>query len=139
MYVERYPFVTPEAKEIRETVFLKEQGFQTEYDEIDEIATHLVLFDAGLPIATCRVFSGETPEQYILGRLAVKKEFRGAGIGSRMLREAEACVRDLGGTCLMLHSQLHAKEFYEKSGYIAYGEVEYEENCPHIWMRKQLK
>ncbi len=138
MIARRYTSVPPEARKIRETVFLQEQGFQTEYDEIDQIATHLVLYEEGSPLATCRVFPGEMPGSYILGRLAVYKEYRGKGIGSRMLLEAEACVRELGGSCLMLHSQLHAKEFYEKSGYIAYGEIAYEEDCPHIWMKKQL-
>ena len=28
--------------------------------------------------------------------------------------------------------------FYEKQGYEPYGPVEYEEYCPHIWMKKKL-
>ena len=45
------------AKEIRETVFVNEQGFHNEFDEIDNTAAHLVLFDENeVPIATCRVF-----------------------------------------------------------------------------------
>ncbi len=138
MIAKRYSYLPPEAKEIRETVFLKEQGFQTEYDEIDEVATHLVLYQDEIPLATCRVFPGEMPGVFILGRLAVQKEQRSKGLGSRMLFEAEESVKEQGGVCLILHSQLHAKEFYEKSGYIAYGEIEYEEDCPHIWMKKQL-
>lgn len=137
MIAKIYESLPNEAKEIRETVFLKEQGFSKEYDEIDKIATHIVLFDGDIPLATCRVFLGEVPGTYLLGRLAVTKEYRGMGVGRRMLKEAEACVREKGGNCLTLHSQLHAKGFYEKSGYIAYGEIEYEEDCPHIWMRKE--
>ena len=26
--------------------------------------------------------------------------------------------------------------FYEKLGFQAYGEIEYEEHCPHTWMKK---
>ena len=33
------------AKEIREKVFIEEQGFQSEFDEIDGRAAHLVAFD----------------------------------------------------------------------------------------------
>ncbi|MBO5363855.1 MAG: GNAT family N-acetyltransferase [Clostridia bacterium] len=138
MRAEAYEYLPPEAKEIRETVFLKEQGFSEEYDEIDEIATHIILFEGDTAIATCRVFPGETPDSYILGRLAVSKECRGRGAGSRMLAEAEACIRKKGGNYLTLHSQLHAREFYEKAGYLAYGEIGYEESCPHIWMKKEL-
>ena len=28
------------------------------------------------------------------------------------------------------------KEFYEKQGYQPYGEIGFEEGCPHIWMYK---
>lgn len=37
-----------------------------------------------------------------------------------------------------LHAQRTAVPFYEKQGYQAYGPVEYEEYCPHVWMRKKL-
>lgn len=33
-----------EAVETRENVFVKEQGFEKEFDEIDEKAIHLVMF-----------------------------------------------------------------------------------------------
>jgi hypothetical protein len=33
---------------------------------------------------------------------------------------------------------LHAKGFYEKCGDTAFGEIEPEEGCPHIWMTKKL-
>ena len=36
----------------------------------------------------------------------------------------------------MLHAQIQAQQFYEKQGDLPYGEIEYEENCPHIWMLK---
>ena len=29
--------------------------------------------------------------------------------------------------------------FYEKQGYLPYGEIELEEDCPHIWMRKIIE
>lgn len=40
------------------------------------------------------------------------------------------------GEYIMLHAQIQAQQFYEKQGDLPYGEIEYEENCPHIWMLK---
>lgn len=40
-----------EAKDIRIEVFVKEQGFKNEFDEIDTISHHIVAFDEGNPSA----------------------------------------------------------------------------------------
>lgn len=127
------------AREIRKKVFTDEQGFQNEFDETDSVAAHIVLYDEDdLPVATCRVFRDAAMDSYILGRLAVLKEHRGKHIGSMMLREAEQYVRAKKGQCLTLHSQCQAAEFYKKAGFSEFGEIGYEEGCPHIWMRKFL-
>lgn len=127
------------AREIRKKVFTDEQGFQDEFDETDSVAAHIVLYDRdNLPVATCRVFRDDAMNSYILGRLAVLKEYRGNHIGSMMLREAEHYVRAKKGECLTLHSQCQASEFYKKSGFSEFGDIEYEQGCPHIWMRKFL-
>ena len=127
-----------EARAVREKVFMEEQGFSYDYDATDDIAVHLVLSDGDVPVAACRIFEGNAPETYILGRLAVKKECRGLGIGSKMLNEAKSQAKLLGAKKLILHSQLQAQDFYVKNGFAAYGEIEYEEDCPHIWMQTAL-
>ena len=40
-----YNQLPDEAKEIRLEVFVKEQGFEEEFDDIDKTAAHIVLFD----------------------------------------------------------------------------------------------
>ena len=45
-----------DAKNIRIEVFMKEQGFENEFDEIDNLCHHIVAFDEGKPIGTCRFF-----------------------------------------------------------------------------------
>ena len=42
MIIESFDYLPLEAKNIRETVFVNEQGFNYEFDDIDDIATHLV-------------------------------------------------------------------------------------------------
>lgn len=139
MKKEIYNFLPEEAREIRISVFVEEQGFENEFDEIDSEAVHIIIRnDDGMPVATCRIFWNNEMESHIFGRLAVVKEFRGRGIGSDVLKSALEYVKNSGGKKLMLHSQCTAIPFYEKLGFESFGEVEYEENCPHIWMKKEL-
>ena len=127
------------AREIREEVFIREQGFQKEYDETDQTATHLILYDENdVPAATCRVFWNQEMDAYTLGRLAVLKEYRGKDFGSAVVRAAEKYVQEKGGEEIVLHSQCRAADFYKKLGFEEFGEVGDEEGCPHIWMRKMV-
>lgn len=125
-----------QAYHIRVTVFMNEQGFVDEIDDTDSFATHLLVFDESNPIATCRVF--EKDGKYFLGRFAVLKEFRNRGVGRLLLQEAENFVKSRGFSCLYLHAQLRAVEFYKKCGYETFGNIEMEENYPHIWMKKSF-
>lgn len=128
------------AREIRKKVFIDEQGFAVEFDAKDEIAVHLVVFEEnGSPVATCRIFKDCEQECYVLGRLAVVKEYRGKNIGSALLNEAEKYVKEKGGKCIVVHSQQRAVGFYKKAGFTEFGEVEYDEGYPHIRMKKHLE
>ena len=128
-----------DSKDIREEVFVIEQGFEEEFDTIDNRALHLVAYDnLGRSLGTCRVFSEGSEATFYLGRLAVKKDFRSAGIGKELVLAAEEAVRARGGECIKLHSQKRAMNFYKKCGYKEFGEVDFEEGCPHIWMEKHL-
>ena len=127
-----------EAIDIRLTVFTEEQGFFDEFDDIDKTATHFIVFDGEKAIATCRVFEQDGEECHILGRFAVLREYRGKGIGRAMLEAVEKQVRSVGGTGIILHSQLRAIGFYERCGYKGYGDFEDDEGYPHLWMKKTL-
>lgn len=140
MYIKHFDFLPQEAMDIRTKVFMEEQGFCNEFDDIDSISVHLVAYsDDKTPIATCRVFKGENDGEYIFGRLAVVKEFRGQNIGAGMIKEAENAVFKRNGKYIILHSQVQAKGFYEKLGFFEFGGIEDDEGCPHIWMRKNLQ
>lgn len=43
MFIKIYDEIPEEAKTIREAVFIKEQGFKDEFDEIDDVAKHVLL------------------------------------------------------------------------------------------------
>ncbi len=121
---------------LRMTVFVEEQGFVDEVDAVDDIATHLVAFDdGGVPLGTCRIFT--QAGGYLLGRLCVRKESRGTGVGRALMKAAEDTVKQCGGSGLRLHSQYHARGFYEAVGYEVCSEIEDEQGCPHVWMKKE--
>ncbi len=135
-----YHALPEEAVFIRETVFVKEQGFAEELDDIDAIATHIVLYNKeSMPVATCRYFWDKELNAWVVGRIAVLKEFREKHYGTAVLHEAERQIRENGAEKVCLAAQVRAKGFYEKIGYFAIGDEFLEEHCPHIRMCKNLK
>ena len=68
--------LSQDARIIRQEVFVEEQGFHHEFDETDQTAWHLVLYENGHAAGCCRLFTSDNPDVYILGRLAVRKSCR---------------------------------------------------------------
>lgn len=126
------------AKDIRQEVFINEQGFINEFDDIDKSAWHMVIYDEETPLACCRFFRDDTANKFIIGRLAVLKKYRGKQLGTLMIKEAEKYIKSIGGEKLSLSAQLRVKEFYEKQGFSASGETYFDEYCEHIHMEKAL-
>ena len=109
---------------VREPVFVVEQNvpIELEWDELDPLCHHVIARDAQhRPIGTGRL----TPEHKI-GRMAVLKEWRGKGVGDALLQALIEQARMLGWTEVALNAQVSAIGFYEKFGFLAYGD-EYEE------------
>lgn len=122
---------------IREEVFLKEQKFKVEFDEIDRTAWQVLLLDDGVPVAAGRLFPKEPQSGvYILGRISVVREKRGRHYGSEMVRALEKKAASLGAVQFELSAQAHARGFYEKLGYLAIGDLYYDEHVPAIRMLK---
>ena len=137
MEIKLFTCLPDEAMRIRTEVFVYEQGFIDLPDETDLVALHFVRYIGTLPVATCRAFA-DSDGDYILGRFAVLKAYRGKGLGSLLLGAVCDSLRERGVPCLKLHSQYPAKDFYEKNGFVVCGEPEYEQNALHVWMKKIL-
>jgi predicted GNAT family N-acyltransferase len=126
------------ALRLRERVFTGEQGVRSDADRDgrDADATHIVAIEDGQVIGTCRlVFDGPVAR---LGRMAVKAELRGNGLGAALLEEAERCARDAGSHRIDLHAQTPAIPLYARSGYVQRGELFVEEGIPHVSMDKAI-
>lgn len=124
----------PDAKLIRENVFIYEQEFENEFDDIDTQAVHCVVYDGGFPVATGRMFN-ENGQAHI-GRIAVVKAYRGKKIGSAVVSTLEDYAKTHGYKETVLSAQVRAKQFYYKLGYNEFGEEYLDEYCPHIMMKK---
>jgi len=139
MIIKAFNHLPDEAKSIRLAVFVEEQGFAVEFDETDKIATHIVAFEnSGVPFGVCRIFPSDEKGVFIFGRLCILPQYRRCGLGTKILSAAENEAKALGASRLILHAQCRATAFYEKSGYIPYGDIEPDEGVPHIWMGKNL-
>ena len=115
-----------DARLIRQHVFVEEQGFENEFDEIDEYAYHLVIYQNDEAIATGRMYEKDQ-ETMILGRIAIIKECRKIGLGSKIVLRLENEAKQLGYIITQLSAQQRAQGFYEKLGYQTQGEVYYDE------------
>ena len=139
MEIKKFCSLPEDAVKIRKAVFVEEQGFQEEFDSVDHEATHFVAYRDGTPIATCRIFADdEDATAYILGRFAVLRSCREMGVGREMMNAVEQYAREQGITSLRLHAQCRVEGFYRKLGFVSYSGVELEEDCPHVWMKKEL-
>lgn len=127
-------------KNIRTEIFIDEQHFKNEFDDTDKIATHLIVYDNGVPIATGRTFPKEAGSTtYMIGRIAVIKSYRKMSIGSLVVSELEEFAKKNGAEITELSAQVRVKEFYRQLGYKETGNEYLDEYCPHILMRKKLE
>ena len=90
-----------------------------EFDEHDTPNTkYIVAVDNFLPIATCRLYAIDDAK-VMLGRIVVLPEYRRQGIGTQVVKGAEAWARELGFTTAVVESRDNKIPFYESMGYVA--------------------
>ena len=126
------------AMQLRHEVFVKEQGFTDSPGADDLSAHHLLMWEGELPIATCRILKTENAGEYLIGRIAVRAERRGEGLGRELLSFAEEHIRSLGGSFAVIHAQDTALGFYERCNYVPVGASDYVEGRRHTFVKKTL-
>ena len=117
---------------IRKQVFIHEQGVpeELELDELDSLASHALAYQDGQCVGTARLVDLEDGNAQI-GRMAVLANFRGQGVGRRLLEELVLAAKAEKFATLILHAQLTAIPFYEKLGFVAQGPIYDEAGIPH--------
>ena len=128
------------AREIRERVFVKEQGIpvEDEWDDADAGCVHAVAFNRlGMAVGTGRLLPAEGGSAKV-GRMAVHEVLRGTGVGQSLLEALVAVARERGDQEAVLHAQRSAEGFYARQGFVAAGEPFDEVGIPHVAMVRPL-
>ncbi|MEQ8515710.1 MAG: GNAT family N-acetyltransferase, partial [Chromatocurvus sp.] len=122
-------------KELRETVFVREQGVppEIEWDGKDAAAAHVIAERGGQAIACGRLM----PDGKI-GRMAVLPEARGTGVGAGVMTALVELAMRQGLRSVYLHAQSHAAGFYDRQGFSREGSAFLEAGIEHVAMRRDL-
>lgn len=127
---------------VRETVFVREQQVppDEERDALDPRCRHVVARDrAGAAIGTGRLVPPDAegaPAR--VGRMAVLREWRGAGVGDAMLQALLRLAHASGWRDVILNAQLSAVDFYARHGFAAAGERFMEAGIEHQPMHRRI-
>ena len=122
-----------QARRIRNEVFIEEQRVpvELEWDDMDEKSLHALACDAGGDaVGTARLL----PDGHI-GRMAVRKNWRGQGIGRELLLAMMRAAQQRGDAQVLLNAQIQAVPFYAKFGFVPEGAEFMDAGIPHVCMR----
>ncbi|NMP37819.1 MAG: GNAT family N-acetyltransferase [Clostridiales bacterium] len=126
--------------EIRREVFVREQGIPEtlEFDALDKISEHYVLYDGAEPVGCARLTDLGNGE-FKLGRIAVSESRRKMKLGSRIMGALILRAKEKGARLLHISAQSYAVPFYEKFAF-ATCSTEYQNpgEPPHIDMQRDL-
>ena len=133
---------------VRHEVFVLGQDVPAdlERDDLDQLCDHVLARLDGVVVGTGRLVPGrvaadgtlEAAPVATIGRLAVAAPARGTGLGARLLWLLETLATGRGVPVVELHAQVHALGFYERAGYVSFGEIYREAGIDHIGMAKPL-
>ena len=122
---------------IRTRVFCEEQKIskELEFDNLDHLCGHFLIFDGLKAIGTARVRQKEK-DLLKIERVAVLKEFRRLKVGSILIKNVIKHYLNLDyNKSIILHSQVAVADFYKSLNFISYGNEFYEDGIPHVVMK----
>ena len=124
-----------EILKLRAEVFVVEQNCPyQDLDDKDQSSYHLFLEDNGQIIAVLRILPENIAyKEMAIGRLIVKKSYRGKGISRKMmLRAMEFITEDLGKEKIRLSGQAYLNDFYQSLGFEKVSEMYLEDGIEHF-------
>ena len=122
---------------IRTKVFCEEQKIskEIEFDNLDHLCVHFLIFDDKKAIATARVRQKEK-NIFKIERVAVLIEFRKLKVGSVLIKNIiEQFINLNDKISIILYSQVSVKDFYRSLNFISYGNEFFEDGILHIAMK----
>lgn len=126
---------------IRTEVFVKEQKClpSEEFDELDAVAKHYLLFEEDVPVATGRY--RKTDKGIKVERIATLESARGNGYASQIIHHifAESASEYPDCTHYYLHAQVSVMPLYASLGFQPYGDTFIEADIVHQAMALNYK
>lgn len=124
---------------VRRVVFMDEQGYENEFDAIDEDPNciHVTLYVDGELAGCSRVFPEELERVADAEAPVLPACDMDEGVAAG--ETSASCARDAGAKLIKLHAQEYVLPLYAKAGYTQIAPVDYEdEGQPHVWMAKRV-
>lgn len=123
---------------LRIAIFVVEQDCPyQEVDQKDRKSYHLFgRAENGEIIAVTRILPpGVSYQEASIGRVALKKEYRGKGIADELMHESLRFIENkLGKQNIRISAQQYLLNYYTKHGFNQVGEMYLEDNIPHVEM-----
>ena len=137
-FVER-PFLTEQQMHLRYNVFVIDQGVDEalEFDGLDnEFRQFEIVFNNKEVIAGARAKVDK--EEATIGRVVVKEDFQGFGIGTFLMHRIIFLLEKEGVKKVTIHAQTRVLGFYERLGFQKVGEEFEEAGIKHYQMELEL-
>lgn len=128
--------------QLRSEVFVVEQEcIYQDCDKKDINAIHLFCIENGEVIATLRILNkGVSYDEFSIGRVAVKKEYRRKQLGRKSMEMAINYIEETyGNNPIRISAQCYIKDFYKSLGFIEVSDIYLEDDIPHIEMLYEIK
>jgi len=129
---------------LRQDIFIIEQNcIYDDIDGLDEASSHLLLFDEhDLLIGYLRIVpAGNKFDKISLGRIAIRKQFRGKRLGKDLIKKGISLVLNSKSSepGIIIEAQAHLEEYYQKLGFKTISDIYYVDDIPHLKMVLQVK
>jgi len=126
------------ARDIRVEVFISEQGCppDEEWDGFDGRSRHLLAWLGTEAIGVARwrtvTYAGRSVAK--LERFAIRKDYRGRGLGRALILQTMQDARLAGFREYLVHAQTYLADLYADLGFVPEGETFVEAGLPHVRM-----
>lgn len=126
-----------DVRAIRQNVFIEEQGVDSskEQDKFEEEAVHYLLRHNNNNVGAAR--RRATDNGIKLERFAILREYRGSGMGKKLVEEVLKDVED-SKEQIYLHAQIQVVDFYANLNFVKEGELFKEAGIIHYKMTFKL-
>jgi ElaA protein len=127
---------------LRAEIFVVEQTcIYNDLDGLDKDAIHLIIKKDDEIVGCSRLLQpGTRFPDFSIGRVVVKKNMRGTGLGIRMMEEAKKyMIEQWNAQNIKVSAQKYLQKFYEDLGFSVITEDYLEDGIPHIGMVFQFQ